>query len=155
VTPRCGRRLKWASAFATGAIGVAWLLTGWYTTAVWYVPRPPKLDCPFLLLGNGAASLGSHTLDGPPPGLLFVPVEPLFGPNRPHWLWMPRIHRATDDFSIVTPLWIVFLVVAAPAAWLWRRDKRLPPGCCPGCGYNLLGIASGVCPECGVNQNAV
>ncbi len=27
--------------------------------------------------------------------------------------------------------------------------KKIPPGCCQHCGYNLTGNVSGTCPECG------
>lgn len=29
------------------------------------------------------------------------------------------------------------------------RGRRVPPGCCPACRYDLTGNVSGVCPECG------
>jgi len=56
---------------------------------------------------------------------------------------------ATDDFSV--PLWGLFLVVALPTVFLWWRDRRrIPPGHCRNCGYDLTGNVSGVCPECGM-----
>jgi len=51
------------------------------------------------------------------------------------------------DFFV---LGLVLLPIALPTAWLWHRDRRrIPPGHCPGCGYNLTGNTSGVCSECG------
>ena len=45
---------------------------------------------------------------------------------------------------------IPFLLVAIPTAFLWARPRRrIPPGYCQTCGYNLTGNVSGVCPECG------
>jgi hypothetical protein len=43
-----------------------------------------------------------------------------------------------------------FLIVALATAYLWWSDRRrIPPGHCRKCGYNLTGNVSGVCPECG------
>ncbi|MCC6359139.1 MAG: hypothetical protein IT450_10360 [Phycisphaerales bacterium] len=51
---------------------------------------------------------------------------------------------------IVIPLWLLFVLFGAPAAWIWRRDcRRIKPGRCPNCGYDLTGNVSGTCPECG------
>jgi predicted amidophosphoribosyltransferase len=55
-------------------------------------------------------------------------------------------------YVAVVPLWIPMLLVAIPTAWLWRRDRRHSPGCCPRCGYDLSGTPSGICPECGRAQ---
>jgi hypothetical protein len=50
----------------------------------------------------------------------------------------------------VIPLWIPFLLFAMPTAFLWWLDRRrISPGHCRQCGYNLTGNLSGVCPECG------
>jgi len=47
-------------------------------------------------------------------------------------------------------LWLPLLLTAIPTAWLWHRDRRrIRPGCCLRCGYDLTGNTSGVCPECG------
>ncbi len=48
------------------------------------------------------------------------------------------------------PLWLPLRVIAIPTAWLFHRDrKRIQPGHCQMCGYDLTGNVSGVCPECG------
>ena len=64
--------------------------------------------------------------------------------------WLPVIRPGL----IVLPLWIPFLLVAVPTACLWYRDRRIPPGHCRNCGYNLTGNVSGVCPECGEKADA-
>ncbi len=49
------------------------------------------------------------------------------------------------------PLWLPFVAVGGPTAFLIWRDRRrgIPPGHCQTCGYNLTGNVSGKCPECG------
>lgn len=37
--------------------------------------------------------------------------------------------------------------------WRIRRAKRVPPGPCHKCGYDLTGNVSGRCPECGIPVN--
>ncbi len=51
----------------------------------------------------------------------------------------------------ILPLWLPFVAVGGPTAFLiWRdRRRRIPPGHCQSCGYNLTGNTSGICPECG------
>ena len=51
--------------------------------------------------------------------------------------------------GILVPLWMPFLVFAAPPIIGWWRTRKLPSGHCPVCGYDLTGNVSGVCPECG------
>jgi hypothetical protein len=61
--------------------------------------------------------------------------------------WWPR--AAAGAWEVVCiPLWIPFVIVATPTVLLWHRDRRLPPGHCQHCGYDLTGNVSGVCPEC-------
>ena len=51
---------------------------------------------------------------------------------------------------VFVPLWSLFLLAAIPTALLiWRDRRRIPPGHCQKCGYNLTGNVSGICPECG------
>ncbi len=47
------------------------------------------------------------------------------------------------------PCWVFLAAVSLPTAVLWYRDRRIPPGFCQNCGYNLTGNVSGRCPECG------
>ena len=85
--------------------------------------------------------------------------------------WAPRVGNLADCFGIdppqfkrdaistyvYLPLWVPFLLVAAPTALLLYRDRRrTSPGHCPKCGYNLKGNVSGRCSECGtpIDQRA-
>jgi len=57
---------------------------------------------------------------------------------------------AWDITTLRIPLWLPLLLTAIPTAWLWHRDqRRIRPGCCLRCGYDLTGNTSGVCSECG------
>jgi hypothetical protein len=60
-------------------------------------------------------------------------------------------HESDQNLDVtILPLWLLFVVVAAPTAFLWRWDRRRTrSGYCQECGYNLTGNASGICPECG------
>jgi hypothetical protein len=52
--------------------------------------------------------------------------------------------------SVYVPIWLPLLLLLAATALLWWRDRRrVPPGHCQTCGYNLTGNVSGRCPECG------
>jgi len=81
--------------------------------------------------------------------------RPGFKLTGPHdWVWRPSLmdHLASPTWLVgaVVPLWIPFVAVSMPTALLWWRDRRrIPPGHCRKCGYDLTGNVSGVCPECG------
>ena len=51
---------------------------------------------------------------------------------------------------IAFPLWVPFLISAAPTVVLWYHDRRrAKAGHCRTCNYNLTGNTTGICPECG------
>ena len=62
------------------------------------------------------------------------------------------------NVGIYVPLWSLALALSVlPAAWLWRRlirARRLVPGRCPSCGYDLRATPDR-CPECGTSRNVV
>lgn len=52
--------------------------------------------------------------------------------------------------ELAVPFWIAFVTVAIPTAWLWHHGRRrVLPGHCARCGYDLTGNTSGTCSECG------
>ncbi len=87
------------------------------------------------------------------------------GPGSGSWSYrfgfqLPRVHRGLvqdpdwpgPSWIVYLPLWLPFVVLAIPTAFLFWRDnrRRYSPGHCRSCGYNLTGNESGVCPECGL-----
>ena len=64
--------------------------------------------------------------------------------------WFPEYRTYFGVHEVLVPGWIPFLLVAIPTGLLWWRDRRrIPPGHCQKCGYDLTGNLSGVCSECG------
>lgn len=53
-------------------------------------------------------------------------------------------------YYLYIPLWFLLIIFVIPTMLMfWRARKRIPPGHCKKCGYNLTGSTSGMCPECG------
>ena len=90
------------------------------------------------------------------------------GDTGPFALWLNWHFRSWSQIWFVEiPVWMLLLVVAGPTVWLWRTDRRVKPGHCQNCGYDLAGLGGdvgrgeevdsetrptgrkGVCPECG------
>jgi len=69
--------------------------------------------------------------------------------------WLPLRRSGHFGPVFVLPLWIPLFVAFFATAWLWHRDRRrIRPGCCLRCGYDLTGNTSGVCSECGEKATA-
>jgi len=81
---------------------------------------------------------------------------------RDSWRWGFRLpyyrsitSSGTTKTSVEVPLWIPLAIVAIPTAILFYRDRRrIPPGHCEKCGYDLTGNESGRCSECGQPTSA-
>ena len=132
--------------------GCVLLLVAWGITLrwdVWVYGR--SWTC---LVECGVVSLGLQEWSATPesPGLSWEIRDRVFY-ERGHFLWLclPSTYLHTDGSrSVYVPLWLPFLAVAIPTAWLFLRDrKRIPPGHCQKCGYDLTGNTSGRCSECG------
>ncbi len=99
----------------------------------WWVDRPEQTHTP------DAWRIGSLLLD------LFVAYSGTY--HLPGNLMVCGIY-----YVVVVPLWLPTVILAAYAAlnvWRWRC-RRVRPGHCASCGYDLTGNISGRCPECGV-----
>ena len=130
---RTRRIAKWMGLSIITLILAAWSVMPFFFVSYW-------TNSGALALEGGAV----HCLPRPPgpgrPRGLVVHRRP---PSMP-WLWLPD----NSGNVLTTPLWIPLLAVAIPTAWLWRRDRRHPPGHCQRCGYDLTGNVTGVCSEC-------
>jgi hypothetical protein len=100
----------------------------------------------YIIVSHGTVDIGwSHTPRGGPP------PKWAWGRDKFALDWSPGywIYRAPVR-TVSVSLWMLFLLVALPTAYLWYRDRRrFPRGHCQLCGYDLTGNVSGVCPECG------
>ncbi len=109
-----------------GSVWVGWGGSGWLGHSM---PRAVQVGPPYANLGAAADNWSKR-------GILW-----------PQWRDLRPWGIGVD---IRVPLWIPVVLLGAPTAWLWWRDRRrVPAGCCAACGYDLTGNVSGRCPECG------
>jgi len=142
------RTLKWAGVCLSLLISLAWAVSLFVTV---------KLHCyPWVVsVFRGVFSVvwGSSLTHG-----TWFAVHPVPG-KRLVWAgWFPSVNKEGFWGSTVfwnhlrIPLILPFVIVAVPTACLWWLEyrRRIPPGHCQKCGYDLTGNVSGVCPECGI-----
>jgi hypothetical protein len=136
--------MKWAGAATAVVLGAA------YATSVGFFLQY-DFGGPSLTVSRGAVHLFSQRppLKYPPRGWTAGQASPL---TKMAWLPDRSVLQGTGRVFEMNslPLWIPFLLVAAPTALLWWRDRRyVPPGHCTVCGYDLRGGTADRCPECG------
>jgi hypothetical protein len=83
-------------------------------------------------------------------------APPYREPKKKLWpYWEPNRRIRALWFQLWLPLWIPLACVALPTALLvWADRRRIRPGHCRECGYDLTGNVSGRCPECGASTSA-
>lgn len=142
-SPKWRRWLKWGGTAACLVILTTFLVSIRYVV-FWNPGRQHQL-----VLIPGAAGACWWTSGSIPNGPYGMPGWYVFdAPDGPRW-WF-HYYADSRSHSFMVPLWIPFLLVGIPMAFLWWHDRRrVPPGHCQHCGYDLTGNASGVCPECG------
>jgi len=144
---RKGRVLKWAGLFLSLLIGVAWAIS-WCGRWSCFTDRGGLLlvDHRLWFTLQSPEQFRRHWT--PREWAEFACNIARLAPESlaPHVAWRPFITNGV----LVMPLWICLVITAVPTGFLWWRDRRrIPPGHCQRCGYNLTGNVSGVCPECG------
>lgn len=151
---RLRRVTKWTSTFLSALILLVWILSVPLITrsplALIY-DRPPVWAV--LQYGNIMSFIKQHDTGVYHQGLVLThqnPASNWHGRLR-YGLLLPSLEHdeSKNYWEGYLPLWLPFLMFAAPTAFLWYRDRRIPAGHCQACGYDLRGNVSGICPECG------
>ena len=147
------RMLKWAGV----AISLLFVVA-WSASLRWQCEygRASQYHHWSLILANGRCGGSVAIFDDPQiSGSGWVVRQ---APRRVDWLpWFASVDHGSRfpsppwrGHAILLPLWMPFLIVAIPTAYLWWIGRRrVPPGRCQRCGYDLTGNISGTCPECG------
>ena len=143
--PRLRRIFKWAGLIACVLIVVAWGVSLKCWVARYGLEVVVTLDD-----GNAIVGWPSHYW-GPVPR--WHTSETIPGHSFQYGFVWPAVHRQPSGPPLTVihlPFWFPLLVVAIPTAILWHRDRRrIPPGHCRKCGYDLTGNESGRCSEGG------
>lgn len=139
------RVLKWAGLVVSLLIIVAWVVSLFWAWG-YVTPRGQR----GLGLGISRGSIFRFGFSPWPQQAVGWQTRAAVAGEKMEWL--PSVHNlGGSNFVRALPLWIPFILVAIPTFYLWRADRRIPPGHCQKCGYNLTGNVSGICPECGTN----
>ncbi len=136
---RTRRALKWGGTVLCAAIMAVGITSAWWQVC-WN-----RQGGPLVSLSAGRVYISLEQGQGPSPGWIARREKPaVFFWTRYPLKWEPQRH------TVCCPLWVLFLIAIVPTGLLWWRDRRrIPPGYCQKCGYNLTGNVSGRCPECG------
>jgi hypothetical protein len=66
------------------------------------------------------------------------------------WFWWPLGGSTGRTRWFALPLWMPFVALAVPTLILWWLDRRrIPPGHCQNCGYDLTGTSAGAARSAG------
>jgi hypothetical protein len=146
---RTPRILKWAGLGVSLLVIAAWVIS--YFDLIEYRDPNQLPGVMFYSLGNASASYTGLVLsDGRLTWGYMLMHNPPSGwrmRRRPRGMSFSTFR---DSRCLIVPLWLPLALVAGPTAFLWWLDRRrIPPGHCRKCGYNLTGNVSGTCPECG------
>lgn len=148
---------KWTSTFA-----LALSLAAWWFAANYSLCMPNKIP--------QSEDIQIQICDGVIYVCFYIPLEgslPDTAGCYPYkveadWGWfLPRFERTSMSpkisqfdpdwhYEALLPMWLPTALLALTAALFWKRSfRRIRPGHCRECGYDLTGNTSGVCSECG------
>jgi hypothetical protein len=104
-----------------------------------------------IAVGNGGVMvLWSWRLD---PGINIYDSRFAEDPSVPDLCWWPTLESGLFPWNrtagLTCPIWMIVVSLTLLARLLSHLARRIPPGHCEHCGYNLTGNVSGRCPECG------
>ena len=143
------RVVKWAGVAFAVSVAAVWAFSLLYRVSLVY--RPPKESDLLLAWSPFELARGGLIVSHAGKWVGWPVLDILFEPARPDW--SPFFHYKASEvlpfYFLIVPLWMPFLLVTIPTAYLFWIDRRIPPHCCQGCGYDLTGNVSGTCPECG------
>ncbi len=133
------RRVKWVGVVACAFLMCVWIGTFW--SAFGYQAKTVVVDL----------SVGCFEVSVYPKGM---PTQGWFAAWQPYEAyWLPTLIRGSFITSRTThvfvPLWIPLLLVGAATILAIRHDRRVAPGHCQTCGYDLSRVNSETCSECG------
>ncbi len=138
------RALKWAGTGVVLVLLLSWPLSYWRGIGFRFSPR-----CDAML---SAGAISYACLYGRPSYHGFWVINPAYFGYR---TWLPRLYHWSFGYRFDLPLWIVLIGATSATAVFWSlHRRRIPPGHCQKCGYNLTGNVSGRCPECGTGVHA-
>lgn len=155
--PKIRMCTQWAGTACCAALLAAWLISGW---------THPSRDLPLnwkdyddvdITLSQGRIMTTlSRTREIAELFLIAeVDISEFEALPSHGWRFEPWFDSRFNEChaKVATPLWIPFVLIALPTAYLWKQDlvaaRRVRAGLCRKCKYDRSGLSpSAPCPEC-------
>ncbi|MBK8270477.1 MAG: hypothetical protein IPK83_20150 [Planctomycetes bacterium] len=145
------RRLRKVTKW-TGVSACAVILAAWGVSEIYGI-RMPVSDYTYLVSTDGCIRVTSWKM----PRLLHdLPIGgPLDVGERTFGFEWPNFDRGPQVILVEIPYWLLILGSGMQTAMLFFFDRRrVLPGHCRECGYDLRSSTFGRCPECGLTAVA-
>jgi hypothetical protein len=157
--PRIRKTIKWGGVAFCGLVACAFGASLKWDLC-WYAAYLPEAAASARTCAIGRGALMIAYAWSLPDGAKTVSVCSAERGDGP-LLWLPTWRFDDWPPSAAVPLWIVFLLAAAPTGVMFYRDhsaarrRRRGLNLCPKCNYDRAGIARDAkCPECGSGGGA-